>query len=66
MVHMKPKITLTKAEHEELQRLLNIVKNKNNLPGERRLARAQFDNLYNKALKRNQSNNRGLMVSGSV
>ncbi|UQD52321.1 hypothetical protein C0971_10085 [Bacillus methanolicus] len=54
---MRQRLILTQKEYDELQRLMRIVKDKNNLPGKRRLAMAKFDQLYNQALKRNANHN---------
>lgn len=45
-------IILTFEEYEKLMSLKKIVNDKNNLPGERRLAMYEFDRLFNKAKKR--------------
>ncbi|WDC90583.1 hypothetical protein [Priestia megaterium] len=50
---MKKRLMVTQQEYNELQKLMEIVQDKNNLPGERRLARAKFDHLYKQILKRN-------------
>jgi hypothetical protein len=47
---MQPK--LTREEYDELHRLLNIVRDKTNLPGERRMAMAKFDLIYANACRR--------------
>ncbi|KEO82216.1 hypothetical protein [Tumebacillus flagellatus] len=47
---MQPK--LTPAEYAELKQLLNIVQDKTKSPGERRIAKAKFERLYNQARKR--------------
>jgi len=55
---MQPQFTSEQVA--ELRRLLNIMKNEDNLPGDRRIAMAQFDRIYKQALKRttNQERNR--------
>ncbi|MED0662206.1 hypothetical protein [Geobacillus thermodenitrificans] len=50
----KPKVMLTEAEYRELKRLMDIVNNKNSLPGERRLAMARYDKLLLQIMNRNE------------
>lgn len=47
---MRPR--LTSDEAKKLGRLLEIMRDESRLPGERRIAMAQFDRIYEMALKR--------------
>ncbi|MED4883120.1 hypothetical protein [Bacillus smithii] len=46
------KITVTQKEYQKLKELLNIVKDKRNLPGTRRLAMHEFDCILRDAINR--------------
>lgn len=59
---MKNKLVLSPEEYSELQRLKSIVNNKNNLPGERRLAMAKFNNLYNYLSNKNNTSSHDMKI----
>lgn len=48
----------TKEEQVELQKLLQIIKDERRLSGQRRIAIAKFDRIYEEAVKRTASQNR--------
>lgn len=58
---MKP--TLTRQEYEELNRLLQIVQDPSRQLGERIIARAQFERIYEKAVKRTAQQQRLLELA---
>jgi hypothetical protein len=62
----KPKVILTEAEYRELKRLMDIINDKNSLPGERRLAMARYDKILLQVMNRNErdwKDNSRLMVT---
>ena len=40
---------VTKEEHRELEKLLSIIRDESRSPGERRIAMAKFDRMYQNA-----------------
>ncbi|WP_144319575.1 hypothetical protein [Parageobacillus genomosp. 1] len=50
----KKKVILTEDEYKELKRLMNIINNKNSLPGERRLAMARYNKILLQGMNRNE------------
>jgi hypothetical protein len=48
-------LKVTQEEYQELQKLAQIVQDRTKSLGQRRIAKAQYNRLYSKVMKRNRS-----------